>query len=173
MIEHRLIERMLVLFAHEQHKIIETGNVDYAFLDMSLDFFKTYVDKFHHGKEENILFRELGAKPLAHEDRKMLNELIEEHRRTRSAVERLADARKQLPNKKISLTEITQNMEILIKSYPVHIEKEDKHFFVSALNYLSVEEQTSMLEKSREFDRDFTRQRYTGIIKELEASKKS
>jgi hemerythrin-like domain-containing protein len=170
MIEHWLIERMLALFAGEQRTISESGAVDYGFLDISLDFFKTYVDKFHHGKEEDILFRELASKPLSPEDRKMLNELLEEHGRTRMAVEKLESARRQQVDKKLAITEITKRMETLIKWYPVHIEKEDQHFFISTMNYLSPEEQAAMLEKSREFDRGFTQQRFVEIIKDLEAA---
>ncbi len=172
MIEHRLIDRMLALLAREHHRILETENVDYEFLDASIIFLKTYVDKFHHGKEEDILFKELAEKPLSPEDRKMLNELIEEHGRTRKAVERLENARRQQVDKKIAITEITKHMETLTKWYPVHIEKEDKHFFVSSMNYLSEQEQTAMLEKSREFDRSFTQHRFVEIITELEAMKK-
>ncbi len=172
MIEHRLIDRMLALLALEHRKIVESQNVDYEFLDASIDFLKTYIDKFHHGKEEDILFRELAAKPLSPEDRKMMNELIEEHDRTRKAIERLEGARRQQVDKKLAVTEITKHMETLIKWYPIHIEKEDKHFFISAMNYLSAEEQAAMLEKSREFDRSFMQQRFVGIIKELEAARK-
>ena len=59
MMEHRLIDRMLALLAREHRSIIETENIDYEFLDVSIYFLKTYVDKFHHGKEEDILFKEL------------------------------------------------------------------------------------------------------------------
>jgi hemerythrin-like domain-containing protein len=167
-----MIEHMLALFAGEQRTITESGAVDYGFLDIAVDFFKTYVDKFHHGKEEDILFRELAAKPLSPEDRKILNELIDEHVRTRKTVEKLDSARRQQIDKKIAPAEIAKHMETLIKWYPVHIEKEDKRFFLSAMNYLSSEEQAAMLEKSREFDRSFTQHRFVGIITELETTKK-
>jgi hemerythrin-like domain-containing protein len=172
MIEHRLIDRMLALLALEHRSIVETENIDYEFLDISINFLKTYVDKFHHGKEEDILFRELAEKSLSPEDRKMLNELIEEHGRTRKAVEKLESVRRQQVGKKLARTEITKHIETLIKWYPVHIEKEDKHFFVSSMNYLSEQEQTAMLEKSMEFDKNFIQKRFSGIIKELEASRK-
>jgi len=172
MIEHRLIDRILTLLTREHRRIIETENIDYEFLDVSINFLKIYVDKFHHGKEEDILFKELAEKPLSPEDRKMLNELIEEHGRTRKAVERLESARRQQADKKMAVIEITKQVETLTKWYPVHIEKEDRHFFVSSMNYLSEQEQAAMLEKSREFDRSFTQHRFVGIITELEATKK-
>ncbi len=172
MIEHRLVDRMLALLTREHRRTVETGNVDYEFLDASILFLRTYVDKFHHGKEEDILFKELAEKPLSPEDRNMLNELIEEHGRTRKAVERLEGARRQQVDKKLAITEITKQMETLTKWYPVHIEKEDRHFFVSSMNYLSEQEQAAMLEKSREFDRSFTQNQFVGIVTELEAAEK-
>ncbi len=172
MIEHMLIDRMITLLAQEHHRISETGNIDYAFLDIGINFLKTYVDKFHHGKEEEILFRELAEKPLSPEDRKILNELIEEHGRTRKAVDRLVSARRQQDDKKLAITEITKHMETLIKWYPVHMEKENKHFFIPSMNYLNEHEQITMLEKFREFDRNFMQQSFEKIIKELETEKK-
>ncbi len=90
----------------------------------------------------------------------------------RSAAEQLADACKQQVERKSLVTDLTRHMNILVKEYPIHIETEDKHFFVSSMNYLSAPEQASILEKIREFDRNFTQQRYIGIIMGLEASKK-
>jgi hemerythrin-like domain-containing protein len=172
MIEHRLIERMLALLAGEHRKIIETGNVDYDFLGTCINFLKIYVDKFHHGKEEDILFRDLAKKMLSTEDRIILSELIQEHGRSRKVVEMLESTEKQQHDKKLGIAEITKHIETLTMWYHAHIEKEDKHFFVSSMSYLSEQEQAAMLEKLKEFDRNFTQQRFEGIIKALEAAKK-
>ncbi len=171
MIEHRLIERMLALFADGQRRMSDTGTADHGFLGISLDFFRTYVDKFHHGKEENILFKELAAKPLSSEDRNMLNGLIEDHGRMRHAVERLTDIA-AVQDGAASTAAIAEHMETLIKGYPAHIEKEDRHFFISGMNYLNADEQASMLEKMGEFDRNFTQQRYLAIVRELEEGRR-
>ena len=40
MIEHRLIDRMLALLAMEHRSIVETKNIDYEFLDISINFLK-------------------------------------------------------------------------------------------------------------------------------------
>ena len=37
--------------------------------------------------------------------------------------------------------------------YPAHIRKEDKSFFLPAMDYLSDEEKASMVDAEREFDR--------------------
>ncbi|MBD3255222.1 MAG: cation-binding protein, partial [Candidatus Lokiarchaeota archaeon] len=71
MIEHRLIERMVDVLKAELDKIKKTGEVDPFFIDLSVDFFRTYADETHHGKEEDILFRELKKKSLNPEHEKM------------------------------------------------------------------------------------------------------
>lgn len=172
MIEHRVIERMLVLFNHEHTKILKDGKVDSPVIDMAIDFFTTYADRFHHGKEERILFRELKGKPLSVGHKQIMDDLIKEHVNSRKTVERLRNARGCVGTDKDSLDEIIQCIETLLKSYPIHIEKEDKHFFFPAMEYLSLQEQAVMVEEFREFDRNFVHEIYTGRIKALEGEKK-
>jgi len=57
--EHRLIEKMAGLFIREINRIKEENNVNTVFIDSAVDFFRTYADRTHHGKEEDILFRDL------------------------------------------------------------------------------------------------------------------
>ena len=57
--EHRVIEDMVKALGFELVKERKQKSVDFPFLDTAIDFFKTYADRCHHGKEEGILFREL------------------------------------------------------------------------------------------------------------------
>ncbi len=168
MIEHRVIERMLGLVDRERRKLSRTGTVDRAFLGIALEFFRTYVDRFHHGKEEDVLFREMQRKALAAEHRTLLQELLDEHRNSRPIVDRLVRtvARERLSPGDVRL--IAEDLEWMLTSYPAHIEKEDKRFFPAAMRYLTEQEQAAMLEAMQEFDRGFTQQRYADVIRELE-----
>jgi len=60
--EHRLIEKMVALAGSEARKIRESRRVDPLFIDTAVDFIRTYADRTHHGKEEEILFRDLARK---------------------------------------------------------------------------------------------------------------
>ena len=62
--EHRLIERMVALMRAETEKISRTGEARPDFITSAVDFFRTYADRTHHGKEEDILFRDLAKKPF-------------------------------------------------------------------------------------------------------------
>ena len=168
MIEHRTIERMLKVFTGERHRMIKTGHVDYGAIRISVDFFNTYIDEFHHGKEENILFRELDKKPLSQEDRIVMGELTDEHNRARNIVQKLEKVVRYREQAYVTLNDITNYMEMLLLLYAGHIEKEDKRFFIHSLKYLNDQEQASLLEELHEFDRKFTQDRYTELIKDLE-----
>jgi hemerythrin-like domain-containing protein len=58
MIEHRLIERMLKVVEGVVADIEATQKVDPVFIDTAVDFIRFYADRTHHGKEEDILFRD-------------------------------------------------------------------------------------------------------------------
>ncbi|MDO8717332.1 MAG: hemerythrin domain-containing protein, partial [Dehalococcoidales bacterium] len=146
--EHRLIERMIALVDKQLRQIEEKHKADIEFLLKAIDFIRTYADRTHHGKEENILFKALDNKPLSPEHRKIMNELIEEHVFGRQKVSQLANAREKYGNDdKGSLEEIESCLKELVRFYPAHIEKEDKHFFYPCLEYLSEKEQQDMLQE--------------------------
>jgi hemerythrin-like domain-containing protein len=171
--EHRLIERMIALFDAEINHINSNGVVHTGFLMVAIDFIRTYADRTHHGKEEDILFRELAKKQLSIEHKKIMNELVAEHITGRKIVKKLADARESyLLGDKQSLKDIITLMGELIRFYPAHIEKEDKHFFYPILEYFNKQEQDDMLKEFEEFDSKLIHEKYEKSVYELEQSVK-
>jgi hemerythrin-like domain-containing protein len=169
MIEHRLIERMVKLLNAELHTMEETAQVDTDFLLVGVDFFQMYADRTHHGKEEDILFKQLAAKPLSEDHRRMMDELIQEHVRAREAVSRIAAANDlYLQGRTEALGEIVQEVQALVDLYPAHIRKEDKQFFLPALGYLADDEQQAMLDRFRGFDVRMIHEKYKRVVEESE-----
>jgi hemerythrin-like domain-containing protein len=167
--EHRLIERMISLISSELKRISETNKVNVEFLMVAVDFFRTYADRTHHGKEESILFRELTKKRLSEEHKRIMDELIEEHVLGRKLVSELANAMESYRRSGAdAFKDIEACLEELIAFYPAHIEKEDKHFFYPCLEYLSKQEQDSMLQEFWEFDRKMIHERYQREVEEME-----
>ncbi len=91
--EHRLIERMVNLLSRELKQMTGSNKADVDFLMFAIDFIRTYADRTHHGKEEDILFRELAKKKLSQEHRQTMNELVEEHITGRKITANLSNAR--------------------------------------------------------------------------------
>jgi hemerythrin-like domain-containing protein len=90
--EHRLIERMVKVLEHHLQQIEANQPADTTFLLTAVDFFRTYADHTHHGKEEDILFRDLAKKLLPDDLKQITQELIQEHVAARAVVKKLAEA---------------------------------------------------------------------------------
>jgi len=169
MIEHRLIERMIRAIGPEIIRIEETGQVDPGFVDMAVDFIRTYTDSCHHGKEEDILFRQLKEKPLSDELKGILNELIEEHRKGREVVSDLVKAKEEyLRGKSGSISQVVRCLRYLVEFYPAHIEKEDRRFFKPCMHYFTQEEKDAMLREEYEFDRNLIHNKYRALVENVE-----
>jgi hemerythrin-like domain-containing protein len=132
MIEHRLIEKLL----HAAAKVAKGMNqktYDPVLVDSIVDFIKTYADRTHHGKEEDILFHELSEREVGGDDLVMMNELIDEHKQAREKVKTIVELNERYRNgSKAVVSQIREIILWLAEFYPVHIAKEDKRFFPRA-----------------------------------------
>jgi hemerythrin-like domain-containing protein len=159
--EHRIIERMLKLM----NNIVSSNTINAVFIEQAIDFLRNYADKNHHGKEEDILFKALGAKKLIAEHLKIMHELINEHALGRDLVHKLKIANeKYQQGDKSAVQDIYVNIQALLDLYQKHIEKEDKHFFWSAMNYFNDAEKKELLQLALEFDQKFDHQKYLEML---------
>jgi hemerythrin-like domain-containing protein len=169
MIEHRLIERMVKILAAELENTKKASDANTSLINTGVDFFRTYADRTHHGKEEEILFRELTTKQLSVEDNEMVQRLLQEHVWARQAVSKLSAANnRHIEGDEDALKIMIYEIEKLVKFYPMHIEKEDKHFFIPAMDYFSKKEQSAMLDEFWLFDRNMIHEKYRRIVEENE-----
>ena len=168
MAEHRIIEKMIALMEREIEKMKKSNKANPLFIDIAVDFIRMYADKTHHGKEEDILFRELKKKNLSPNHSKIMEELIEEHIWAREKVSKLIDAKKSYSRGDIdAVNEIVNLMSDLTNFYPQHIKKEDKDFFIPTLKYFSDEEQKRMLQEFWDFDKTLIHEKYKKVIEDL------
>ena len=169
MIEHRLIERMISLIKEALVQIESTRKVDPLLVDTAVDFIRMYADRTHHGKEEDILFRDLGKRPMSVEDQRVMDELIQEHVFGRQTTKALVEANTRYRSGEASaLADIADKLRTLVEFYPKHIEKEDKVFFPASRVYFTDEEDQAMLAEFWEFDRKMIHEKYKSVVEELE-----
>lgn len=167
--EHRLIEKMLAAFQKQIDKIEKTKKVNPLVIDVAVDFIRTYADRTHHGKEEEILFRDLAKKEMTPELEKIMKELLDEHVWGRKTTAGLVAAKEAyLSGDESKLSEIVALARQLASFYPRHIEKEDKHFFYPAQEYFTTIEQEKMLMEFREFDRKMIHEKYNQVFEEYD-----
>lgn len=155
----------------DEHDRIKVGGSepDLLFIDHAVDFVRTYADQTHHGKEEDILFRELKQKELEPEHQETLEQLVSEHMQARATTRALVAAKERYVTGEFEgLDEILEQMETLVEFYPAHIDKEDNHFFIGVMKYFSKEEQDALLQEGREFDRKMIHRKYENVVLEHE-----
>ena len=144
--EHQIVLLILDAAEREAASIRAKGTVRVPQVEEMLDFFKNFVDRCHHGKEERHLFPRLqerglpsGVGPVA--------VMLHEHEQGRAAVRAIADAlarvkagdREAAGALAAGLTEYTE----LLRS---HIFKENNVLFPMADHMLSGADQAELAE---------------------------
>lgn len=169
--EHRKIERMVALIAAEAERLAADAAAQPSldFIDAALIFMREYADECHHGKEEVILFAELGQRDISDEHRATMERLLADHRRGRELVGQLDDsAQRWAKGEAGARAAIVEALQGVAGLYPEHVRIEDKEFFIPAMAYLSDEEQDAMIERMWDFDHDLFTALYEGCIVQFE-----
>ncbi len=168
--EHQGILLMLKILEEVCVKLESKEKVDPEHLDRIVEFFRIFADKCHHGKEEDVLFRDLRQKHLSDKDRQVMDELIEDHIFGRNTTKALVEANMRYrEGNEASLGEVTARLKTLVDFYPKHIKKEDEVFFPASRTYFSDEEDQAMLAEFWKFDRKMIHEKYKAVVKEFEA----
>jgi len=172
MIEHRLIERMIRLLDAHGKRICAGSPPDLSFLSDAVDFIRTYADRCHHGKEEDILFRDLGRKALVPADAAAMSGLTKDHVWARDRVKELVDAAATWRSGATDAAgRIGKALEELASFYPEHIRREDREFFPISMKYFSGDEQKRMLAEMAEFDQKLIHEHYRAVVSRFEPAK--
>lgn len=166
--EHRLIERIIPPLQAQLNKISTGMDADPRLIANAVKFFVNYTDKTHHGKEENILFRELEKKELSSPAAHTMEQLILGHNFARETVKRLQDANNRyIEGEQDSVSEISECLLDLTLFYPNHIAMEDKTFFHPIMVYFTEEEKNAMVQEFWNYDRHLIDTGYRKIIDEV------
>lgn len=170
-VEHDLIRRVVAVLERQSARVGEDREVDAVLLERITDFVHTYVERVHHGKEEEILFRALDDKPLSSEHRQMMEALVRDHVEMRHLVEDLLVARDSaVRGDEQAVAEVQEIIERLSDVYPQHFTTEEEMFFPAVSSYADDAEQEAILEAMRGHDRAMIHQRYAALVEDLEAA---
>ena len=116
------------------------------YYDELIYFLKTFVDKCHHGKEENYLFKELVKKGIPDEGGPV-GIMLQEHAQGRNFIAQMSQC---LNEKDINgFNNAAARYRDLLRS---HIEKEGNVLFQVADNVIDETEQDIMFEKFEKFE---------------------
>jgi len=169
MIEHRWIERVIGGLQRRLDEPSSPRTFDALYVTRLVDFLRTYADRCHHGKEEDILFRDLSDKGLGTELREVMNQLTAEHEWARATTKQLVLANAALASgDETAHGDVGRLLSDLASFYPTHIQKEDDGFFRPAMTYLTPAEQDATLGEFIRFDASLIHEKYRRIAGELE-----
>jgi hemerythrin-like domain-containing protein len=143
--EHEGVKIMLSIMGKVCQQLETTGNLGKDHFEGILEFLKVFVDKCHHGKEEDLLFPALEAAGMPKDG--PITVMLQEHAMGRTYVKTISEAFASYSKGDKSPSEnIVQNARAYISLLTAHIEKENNVLFVMADNLLSEEEQDRLLE---------------------------
>lgn len=165
--EHRLIERMVALLKRELERLKRGGDPDQRFIDHAVDFIRHYADANHHGKEEEVLFREVLAKQGM--DKGLIEltyRLKKEHVYGRELTARLDQAGKAhaAGGGRESVDKIKDALHRLTEFYPRHIRTEDQDYFHQVMKHFDQSEMEAMLREYGEVERRVFNERYRAMV---------
>jgi len=126
--EHQCILRVVDALERTLNSLETGGPPDIDVLSDSIAFFRLFVDACHHGKEEKFLFTELETAGMPG-DRGPVAVMLEEHRRGRDLVRRMATSLHAARSSRYALHELQIAAWAYIDLIRSHIGKEDGVLF--------------------------------------------
>ncbi|MFH2204331.1 MAG: hemerythrin domain-containing protein [Elusimicrobiota bacterium] len=147
--EHKNILQVIDALERECAALDSGKAVDSVFFAKAVDFIRSYADKFHHAKEEDILFAELSGPGVAmHCDPR--EQMLYEHDAGRKFVRGLEEA--VAAGDKGRVVENAGGYAQLLRQ---HIYKEDRILYPMAEQALGEERGAKMAERFRAVDEKF------------------
>ena len=144
----RLTLRVLEKISTDIDRSRKIANSDH--IDALLEFFRVFVDKCHHGKEEKLLFPALEEVGVGKEGGP-IGVMLDEHRQGRELVEAMTAAMTQYrQGEAAAAARFSEAAKAYIDLLNRHIEKENNVLFSIAGRHLS---QDTLSELKKGFDR--------------------
>jgi hemerythrin-like domain-containing protein len=161
--EHKDILKVIGAVGRECEALGAGAEIDADFFAKAIDFIRNYADKYHHAKEEDILFEELG-RPDVQMHCDPTQQMLREHEMGRDFVRGLeagVEAGSQIETLKNALGygELLQQ----------HIYKEDNILYPMAEQALSEERSREIAARFAEVDAKFAaeNEKYLAIVAEF------
>ena len=144
--EHKLILRMIDL-VEKNTRLLEQGRFDdWKFYLDAVDFIRNYADRFHHAKEEDVLFQALVANGMP-EQNSPVAAMLMAHDQGRAFVRGMEEgAKKALAGDEGQTAVIAGNAYGYIDLLRDHIDKEDHILYPLAERVLPEEPRPEMVQ---------------------------
>jgi hemerythrin-like domain-containing protein len=165
--EHKNILKIIEIMGDECDAIENGKEIDKEFFEKVIDFIRNYADKFHHAKEEDILFIEFNK--LAEENPESLHcnptsQMLVDHDQGREFVKGMETRLTENDN-----IRVIRNARAYADLLREHISKEDDILYPMTDEALSANTKKEMLKKFNKIDieRKMDKNKYLNLVKEL------
>ncbi len=150
--EHQIVLAVLTGAEKEAQIIQSTGEVDSAKMEQILEFFRVFVDKCHHAKEEKLLFPRLQDRGMSGQVGP-ISVMLREHMEGREEIAAISDALARHKGGDASAAaDIAYHLLAYAELLHDHITKEDNVLFHFADEILTDEDDKELSEKFDELE---------------------
>ena len=150
--EHALILRALDVLERGLARIESGVPVGGAFFEQLVGFFQDFADRYHHGKEEQILFQRMVEEMDYPRRSGPIAVLSSEHEIGRARVLALASAAARLETDPAAARQLADEGRAYIALLRAHIEREDHKVFPAVEDYLGPDERAELLAAFSRFE---------------------
>ena len=167
--EHQNILKVIDTLERECNALESGSKLEKPFFEKAVDFIQNYADKFHHAKEEDILFIEI-CKDSVQMHCNPTQQMLHEHELGRNFVKGLIEGLSEENTKKI--IENTRGYAVILRE---HIYKEDNILYPMADEALPKEIKEYISERFHKAETEKfsegTKEKYLNIVKDFEERK--
>jgi hemerythrin-like domain-containing protein/uncharacterized protein (DUF2249 family) len=147
--EHDLILQALDALEQKLAQVERGAPAEPAYFQKAVDFLRTFADRCHHGKEEDLLFKTMVDRGFPREGGPIAA-MLSEHDTGRALIRGIAEGAAALGKDPGAPGQIIQNGRGYIRLLRAHIDKENTILFPMADSVLSPEDQETL---GKEFER--------------------
>ena len=147
--EHQLILRMIALVEKTAGRVARSEFRNWRFFLDAVDFIRNYADRFHHAKEEDVLFTALVKNGMP-EKQSPIEAMLMEHDAGRAHVRGMEEAaRRALAGDESDIPALLEHAQGYAELLRGHIDKEDTILYPLAERVLPKEVRPAMLDAYR------------------------
>lgn len=153
--EHTLILQALDALEQKLAQVENGAPADRAYFERAVEFIRTFADRCHHGKEEDLLFKTMVDRGFPREVGPIAV-MLHEHEVGRAFVRGMAEASANAATDPAAARRIIENGRGYIQLLRAHIDKENSILFPMADNVLSPEDQAYLEKEFARFEAEET-----------------
>jgi hemerythrin-like domain-containing protein len=157
--EHALILEALEAMERRIAALEAGAAPDRVYFEKAVEFLRTFADRCHHGKEENLLFKSMVDRGFPRQGGPIAVMLME-HDIGRSLIRGIAEGAAALGTDPDAVKKIIESGRGYISLLRAHIDKENHILFPMADNVLTPEDQENL---GKEFERFEAEETGTGV----------